>query len=41
VGPDRQSGIGLDALPESIRNSKILSGNNLQQLINVNENTIY
>ena len=32
-----QLGIGVDALPESIRNSKILSGNNLGQLANVNE----
>ena len=35
--PNMQLGIGVDALPESIRNSKILSGNNLGQLANVNE----
>ncbi len=37
VEPNRQSGIGLDTLPESIRNSKVLSGNNLQQLTNVKQ----
>lgn len=35
--PNVQLGIGIDALPESIRNSKILTGNNLGQLANVNE----
>lgn len=35
--PNIQLGIGVDALPESIRNSRILSGNNLGQLGNVNE----
>ena len=35
--PNMQLGIGVDALPESIRNSKILSGNNLGQLANVHE----
>ena len=35
--PNMQLGIGVDALPESIRNSKILSGNNLGQLANINE----
>lgn len=35
--PNTQLGIGIDALPESIRNSKILSGNNLGQLANVQE----
>lgn len=35
--PNTQLGIGVDALPESIRNSKILSGNNLGQLANVHE----
>ncbi|MDP4264726.1 MAG: flavin reductase family protein [Bacteroidota bacterium] len=35
--PNTQIGIGVDALPSSIRNSKILSGNNLGQLANVNE----
>lgn len=33
--PNTQLGIGLDALPETIRNSKILSGNDLGQLANV------
>ena len=35
--PNTQLGIGVDALPESIRKSNILSGNNLGQLANVNE----
>jgi len=35
--PNTQLGIGVDALPETIRNSKILSGNNLGQLANVHE----
>lgn len=35
--PNTQLGIGVDALPESIRSSKILSGNNLGQLANVQE----
>jgi flavin reductase (DIM6/NTAB) family NADH-FMN oxidoreductase RutF len=35
--PNMQLGIGVDALPKSIRNSKILSGNNLGQLANVHE----
>ena len=35
--PNIQLGIGVDALPESIRNSKILSGNNLGQLANVHD----
>ena len=35
--PNTQLGIGVDVLPESIRSSKILSGNNLGQLANVNE----
>lgn len=35
--PNTQLGIGVDALPENIRNSKILSGNNLGQLANVHE----
>ena len=30
-------GIGIDALPESIRNSKLLSGNHLGQLANVHD----
>ena len=33
--PNTQLGIGLDALPDTIQNSKILSGNNLGQLANV------
>jgi flavin reductase (DIM6/NTAB) family NADH-FMN oxidoreductase RutF len=35
--PNIQIGIGVDALPESIRNSTYLTGNNLGQLANVNE----
>jgi len=35
--PNTQLGIGIDALPHSIRNSKILTGNNLGQLANVHE----
>ena len=35
--PNTELGIGIDALPEAIRNSKILSGNDLGQLANVNE----
>jgi flavin reductase (DIM6/NTAB) family NADH-FMN oxidoreductase RutF len=35
--PNTKIGIGIDALPESLRNSKILSGNYLGQLANVNE----
>ena len=35
--PNTQIGIGVDALPSSIRNSRILSGNDLGQLANVNE----
>lgn len=34
--PNRDLGIGVDSLPGNIRNSKILSGNNLGQLANVN-----
>jgi flavin reductase (DIM6/NTAB) family NADH-FMN oxidoreductase RutF len=33
--PNTKLGIGIDVLPEHIRNSKILSGNNLGQLANV------
>lgn len=33
--PNKELGIGFDELPESIRNSKILSGNDLAQLANV------
>lgn len=35
--PIKELGIGVDALPENIRNSKILTGNNLGQLANVKE----
>jgi len=35
--PNTELGIGVDALPESIRKSKILTGNNLGQLANVHE----
>lgn len=34
--PNTQLGIGVDALPENIRNSDILTGNNLGQLANMN-----
>ena len=33
--PNTQLGIGIDTLPQSIRNSKILTGNHLGQLANV------
>lgn len=35
--PNVKLGIGLDALPENIRNSKTLTGNHLGQLANVHE----
>jgi flavin reductase (DIM6/NTAB) family NADH-FMN oxidoreductase RutF len=35
--PNTQLGIGLDALPPAIRNSNILTGNNLGMLANVHE----
>src|ERR1700761_5364741 len=35
--PNTRLGIGMDALPEPIRNSKTLSGNHLGQLANVHE----
>jgi len=35
--PNTELGIGVDLLPPNIRNSKILTGNNLGQLANVNE----
>lgn len=35
--PNTQLGIGMDALPQSIRNSNILTGNHLGQLANVHE----
>ncbi|WP_431217839.1 flavin reductase family protein [Puia sp. P3] len=35
--PNTRLGIGMDALPDPIRNSRILSGNHLGQLANVHE----
>jgi flavin reductase (DIM6/NTAB) family NADH-FMN oxidoreductase RutF len=35
--PNTKLGIGIDALPENIRNSRVLTGNNLGQLANVEE----
>lgn len=35
--PNTQSGIGVDSLPAAIRNSTILTGNNLGQLANVHD----
>lgn len=35
--PNTRTGIGMDALPQSIRNSSILTGNQLAQLANVHE----
>ena len=35
--PNTELGIGIDALPASVRNSSILSGNNLGQLANVRD----
>ena len=35
--PQTETGIGVDALPAALRNSKILTGNNLGQLANVRE----
>ena len=35
--PNTKLGIGIDSLPAAIRNSKILTGNNLGQLANVHE----
>lgn len=35
--PNTKLGIGIDALPVSVRNSKILTGNHLGQLANVHE----
>ena len=35
--PNKELGIGIDSLPTGIRNSKILTGNNLAQLANVQE----
>jgi flavin reductase (DIM6/NTAB) family NADH-FMN oxidoreductase RutF len=39
--PQTLLGIGVDALPPGIRNSDILSGNNLAQLANVHEMPLY
>jgi hypothetical protein len=33
--PNQNKGIGIDALPESIRNSTVLTGNNLGRLGNI------
>ena len=38
--PNRHLGIGVDALPASVRNSTILTGNNLAQLANVTEQPV-
>ena len=35
--PNREKGIGVDQIPESIRNSEVLTGNNLGRLGNVSE----
>ncbi len=35
--PNIQLGVGIDALPEAIRNSRILTGNHLGQLANVHD----
>ena len=35
--PNSKIGVGIDSLPAAIRNSKILTGNHLGQLANVNE----
>jgi flavin reductase (DIM6/NTAB) family NADH-FMN oxidoreductase RutF len=35
--PNKELGIGIDNLPESIRNSNVLTGNHLGQLANVHE----
>ena len=35
--PNTKCGIGIDALPQSIRNSRILTGNHLGQLANVHD----
>jgi flavin reductase (DIM6/NTAB) family NADH-FMN oxidoreductase RutF len=35
--PNRELGIGIDALPQTIKTSKILSGNNLAQLANIKD----
>jgi flavin reductase (DIM6/NTAB) family NADH-FMN oxidoreductase RutF len=35
--PNTQLGIGVDSLPDSVRNSNVLTGNNLGQLANVHD----
>jgi hypothetical protein len=35
--PNTQLGIGIDALPDAIKNSQVLTGNNLGMLANVHE----
>jgi hypothetical protein len=35
--PNTQLGIGVDSLPDSVRNSHVLTGNNLGQLANVHD----
>jgi len=39
--PNMQLGIGIDALPDAIRNSRILTGNQLAKLANVHETPLY
>ncbi len=39
--PNTQLGIGMDALPEAIRNSRILTGNQLAKLANVHEMPLF
>ena len=39
--PNMQLGIGLDALPDAVRNSRILTGNQLAKLANVHEMPLY
>lgn len=38
--PNTKLGIGVDALPEPVRHSKILTGNNLAQLANVHDTPV-
>ncbi|WP_157304278.1 flavin reductase family protein [Chitinophaga tropicalis] len=38
--PNTSLGIGIDALPVSVRNSNVLTGNNLAQLANVNQQPV-
>jgi flavin reductase (DIM6/NTAB) family NADH-FMN oxidoreductase RutF len=39
--PNTQLGIGMDALPDAIRNSRILTGNQLAKLANVHEMPLF